>query len=81
MTERFSLEAHLIPVNDIVTIIIAGNVMSIERETDLALVTLMSQILLRIAYVCLWLLKRNRDIYLRKNWYARRDLNPRPTDS
>ena len=52
MTERFSLEAHLIPVNDIVTIIIAGNVMSIERETGLALVTLMSQILLRIAYVC-----------------------------
>ena len=54
----------MIPVNDIVTIIIAGNVMSIERETDLALVTLMSQILLRIAYVCLWLLKRKRDIYL-----------------
>jgi hypothetical protein len=26
--------------------------------------------MLKIAYVCLWLHKQKRDIYLRKNWYA-----------
>jgi hypothetical protein len=30
MTERLSIETHLIPVIDIETIIIAGNIMSIE---------------------------------------------------
>jgi hypothetical protein len=42
MTDLLLLEAHFIPVNDIVTIITAENVMSIERRYR-ALPTVFSQ--------------------------------------